>query len=119
MGDSRRVNRMAALIRSELSRILVQETADPRLQQVVITDVSLSRDLKNARVYVAPPASAAALKDTTRGLVRATPFFRRVLGDRLELRYVPQLEFRADEHTDRAIRVESLLDELKSPPSEE
>ena len=100
---------MAALIRSELSHLLLHEVADPRLREVVITEVDLSRDLRNARVYVA----AAASKDTEKGLRQAMPFFRRRLGDRLELKYVPVIEFRRDEHGEQVLRVQSLIEGIK------
>ena len=92
MSGTRRTSRMASLIRSELARVLIEEVSDPSLREVVITEVELSRDLKNARVYFAPLSGRdrTNLKEVDRGLHRALPFLKRKLGDcRLALRARP------------------------------
>ena len=48
---SYRTERVNELMRRELVLLLKQETKDPRLKQVVITDVIVSRDLTSAKVF--------------------------------------------------------------------
>ena len=110
-GNTRRTQRMASLIRSELARLLIEEVSDPRLREIVITEVELSPDLKNARVYFAIDASH--LKEVSQGFQRAIPFFRKKLGDNLALRYVPELLFQVDEHGNSLTRLLHIFDEIE------
>jgi ribosome-binding factor A len=103
---------VASLIRSELARLLIEEISDPRLKEVVITEVELSKDLKHARVLFAK--GEANLKEVDRGLHRAIPFFRRKLGDNLQLRFVPELDFQVDTHGDSLNRLLHLFDDVAS-----
>src|SRR4051812_48854883 len=112
IAHSRRPHKVASLIRSELARLLIEEISDPSLKDVVITEVELSRDLKLARVLFAK--GEANLKEVDRGLHRAAPFFRRKLGDGLQLRFVPALEFQLDTHGDTLNRLLHLFDDVAS-----
>jgi ribosome-binding factor A len=113
--DSRRTHKVASLIRSELARLLIEEISDPRLKEVVITEVELSRDLKHARVLFAK--GEGNLKEINQGLNRAVPFFRRKLADNLQLRYVPELGFQVDTHGDSLNRLLHLFDDVASQRS--
>ena len=109
---SHRVQKMASLIRSELSRLLISEVSDPRLRHIVITDVELSKDLRHARVYFEAGAVSDP-KEVSRGLVRAVSFLRRKLSANLDLKYVPELVFDLDKQASQVSRVLSLLEEVK------
>ncbi len=113
-----RAIRVADLIRRELSRLLLREAKDPRLQAVVITEVELSGDLRHARVFfggVAPAARPAALA----GLASASGFLRRSLGRELRLRYAPELTFLADESVDKSLHISALLKTLHTEDPED
>lgn len=112
MSDSRRAKRVASLIRSELSRAIVEDVADPSLHHIFINDVDLTPDLKSARVYYGVGAEIPK-KELDKGIKRVIPYFRKRLGENLGLRFVPELLFERDSHTDSAGRVMSLLDEIK------
>lgn len=105
---------MASLIRSELARVLIEEVSDPSLREVVITEVELSRDLKNARVFYAK--GAANVKEVGRGLHRALPYFKRKLGDNLQLRHIPDLQFEVDTHGESLTRLMNLFHEIEGNP---
>jgi len=117
--DNRRTQRVASLIRGELARVLLEEIADPALSTIHVNEVELSNDLKHARVFFSPGESQLKEKDLQRGLQRALPFFRRKLGDNLDLRYVPELEFEEDKHGDTVNRVFTLLRDAKSEGSKD
>jgi ribosome-binding factor A len=117
MSSSRRTQRMASLIRSELARILIEEIADPALSGLSVTEVELSADLKHARVFFHPPERKAH-KEIAKGLHRALPFFKKKLGDNLQLRYIPTIEFTHDTHAENVARVFSLIDEIHQPSPE-
>lgn len=115
--SSHRVQKIASLIRGELSRLLIAEVSDPRLKHVIITEVSLTKDLRHARVFY-EAGETSDKKEIVRGLGRANGFLRKRLGDNLELRYVPELVFETDEHSSNLNRVLAALDKIKDDRGE-
>jgi ribosome-binding factor A len=107
---TRRSERIADVIRLELARVLREEVRDPRVGFVTLTDVQLSPDLRNARVYVSTLDQDE--QGTLDALERATPFIRRALGQSAGLRFTPSLYFVYDHSLATGSRVESLLQEM-------
>jgi ribosome-binding factor A len=96
---------------------------DPAARDVVISAVRMTDDLSIARVYVRVLEEIGAEQQdaVVDALKRGSGFLRREIGQRLQLRHVPSLEFYWDEVVDSAIRIESILDEIRettSPGSE-
>ena len=85
---------------------------DPGIGFITFTRVKVSPDLQLARVYYTTLGDEAARRQTARALQRATGFFRRHVGDRLQLRRVPEIEFHFDESVGHQDRVEQILREL-------
>ena len=92
------------------------EVHDPKIGFITLTRVQVSPDLQVARVYYTSLADAAARKDTQKALDRATPFLRRQIGGRVQLRRVPELDFRFDESIAHQDRIEQILQELHQQP---
>ena len=99
-------------LRRLLGPALLHEVNDPRLRRLTVSEVVMSRDLRHATVYVisAETPDSRRCAEIEAGFVRSTPFFRRLIGHRGGLRYVPKLRFVLDDTEDRAERIESLLD---------
>ena len=104
---SERVNE---LIRRELVLLLKQETKDPRLKQVVITDVVVSLDLTSAKVFFSVDEDSK--KIVTSLLKKATGFFRSSLSKALDLRHTPTLSFIYDTTPNKGARIDDLLNKL-------
>ena len=85
---------------------------DPGIGFITVTRVKVSPDLQLARVYYTTLGDEAARRETARALERATGFFRRQIGERLQLRRVPELKFQFDESVGHQDRVEQILREL-------
>ena len=85
---------------------------DPGIGFITLTRVKVSPDLQLARVYYTTLGDEAARRETARALERATGFFRRQIGERLQLRRVPELKFQFDESVGHQDRVEQILREL-------
>jgi ribosome-binding factor A len=115
MATERRVARVAEQIKREVSQILLSEIKDARVGagMVSIVDVEVSSDLQNARIFVSIYGDEAAQRQTMEGLVSATPFVRREIGQRLGLRRVPTVVFLQDRSLERGSRVLALLNQLK------
>lgn len=117
----KRADRVAERLRAELMDMLLRgEVRDPAASAAFVTNVALTDDLQNARVYVRSVTDGADPDAIVRGLQRAAPYIRRELSPRLQLKYLPQLKFFWDEGVDRAARVEALLDEIRDedPPEQ-
>ena len=107
---SYRAERVNELIRRELVLLLSKETKDPRLQEVVITDVKVSRDLTSAKVFFSVDESAQ--KTVTTLLNKASGFFRSSLSKVLDLRHTPALSFIYDTTPNTGARMDDLLSKL-------
>ena len=110
-----RPERVAQFIRREIAGILEHRLSDPRLHGLVvsITDVEVSRDLSSANVFVSVLESGVARERALAALQSAAGFIRHLLGERLELREVPELHFHHDGSIERGARVEDLLRKLE------
>jgi ribosome-binding factor A len=104
----RRVNEsLREVIAEEVSRL-----KDPGLGFVTITGVDTAPDLRAARVYYSVLGDAEQHEATAAALRRAKPRIRGAVGDRVRLKYLPDLEFEFDESIDRGFRMEELLRRL-------
>jgi ribosome-binding factor A len=111
----KRAERVAGLLKEEISKIIQFELKDPRLGFVTVTAVRLTDDLRDARVFCGILGEAAARKETLEVLARAAPFIRREVGTRCRLRYAPTLTFHLDETAEKAARIDQLLRESTLP----
>lgn len=116
---SRRQERIAELLLEELSILISTELSDPRLDDalVSVTDVQVSPDLQNARVYIQHQAGPRATRQIIEALRHSHTFLRRQLAENLNLRMVPELHFAIDETEKRAHHIDELLDSLKDDGS--
>ena len=113
MAQGHRPDRVGEQIRDELSSLLARGAVhDPGIGFITLTRVKLSPDLQVARVFYTSLGDEKARKETAKALQRAMPFLRRQIGGALNLRRVPELEFRFDESIEHQDRIEQILREL-------
>jgi len=114
MATSRRVARVAELIKREVSVMLLQEIKDDRVGagMVSVTEVDVSRDLQHTKIFVSIYGTEEAKTETMAGLAAATGFIRREIGQRLALRRTPEVIFQEDRSFERGSKVLSLLNQL-------
>jgi ribosome-binding factor A len=108
----RRPEKLAESIREEVSQIVGYELEDPRVASVTVTDVRVSANLRDARVFVLAEGSEEERQEALRALQHAAPYVRRQLGTALNLRYTPELHFVRDTVEESAARVEALLTQV-------
>lgn len=109
----RRVDRVNALLQRELGQIISEELRDPRISFATVTAVETTPDLRTARVHVSVLGDEAQGREAMGALEGAKHHLRRALGDRTELRYVPDLVFALDRSAAHAARISSLLREAR------
>ena len=107
---SYRTERVNELVRRELVLLLKTETKDPRLKQVVITDVIVSRDLTSAKVFFSVDEDSNKIVSSL--LNKASGFFRSSLSKTLDFRHTPTLSFIYDRSLNTGTRMDDLLSKL-------
>ena len=119
-GASPRRLRVGEELRHALSSILVRgEMRDPNLRDcsITVTEVRMSPDLREARVFVLP-LGGENTDVILSGLKRAAPYLRTLMARAVQLRLAPTLIFSIDSSFDQASRVDNLLREHVATPSE-
>ena len=111
---TRRQERIAEVLTEELGLLIASELTDPRLDDamVTVTDVQVSPDLGNARVYIQHALPADQTRNVLSALQHSSTFLRRALVENLHLRVVPELHFVVDETAKRAHRIDEILDRI-------
>ena len=115
MANSRRVARVAALIKREVSQMLIGEIKDDRVGagMVSVTDVNVSGDLQHAKIFVSIYGTEEAKKETMEGLESSAGYVRKELGSRMQLRRTPTVKFLEDRSLERGDNMLSLLNKIR------
>ncbi len=114
MRSFKRSDRVGGLIQKTLSQILQKKIKDPRLETIMISAVRMTPDLKLARIYFTVFGSGTSKESAYEGLKKARGFVKRSLAQRLNLRYMPELEFFYDESFDYGERIDRLLSTIEA-----
>lgn len=109
----KRTDRVNALLQRELAQLISEELRDPRIPFATVTAVEVTADLRTARVHVSFLGDEQQGREAIAALEGATPYLRREIGDRTDLRSVPELVFVEDRSAERAARISALLREAK------
>jgi ribosome-binding factor A len=114
MAQGRRVERMASLIRREISELLVNGIKDERISlgMVSVTQVEVAGDLQHCKIFVSVFGSDEDRQTTLDGLKSAAPFVKGELARRLNLRRTPEVQFLLDRGLERGGAVLGLLSQL-------
>lgn len=111
---SRRSERLADLIRQVLGELLEREVKDPRIGFTTLTEVQLTGDLRQARVYVSILGNDEAREQGMEGLAAAKAFLRHQLAHRLQLRHTPEIDFQLDRSQEYNERLDELIRRTKT-----
>jgi len=112
---TRRMDRVNALLRQEISRVLAVELRDPRLASVVsVTLVDASPDLRHANVLISVLGDKSEKRRTLKALKSAAGFIHRNLRQKLTIKAVPSLDFHLDESIEHGTEVLRIIDQVTS-----
>lgn len=114
MANSRRVARVAALIKREVSHMLLNEIKDDRVGSgmVSVTEVNVSGDLQHAKIFVSIYGTEEAKLETMAGLESSVNYVRKELGSRMQLRRTPTVKFFEDKSLERGDKMLNLLNKI-------
>lgn len=111
--SSRRVLKAAEAIREVVSTAILIEIRDPRIQNVTVTRVEVTKDMRNAKVYVSVRGDEAQEKLCLRGLKNSAGFLQQKIAARIDTRYIPRLSFEIDEGLKNSMEVAKILQEVR------
>lgn len=106
-------------MKKELSDIIGRKIKDPRVGFVTVTDVQVTGDLQQAKVYISVLGDDEKRQDTLIGLAKAKGFIRSEIGRRIRLRKTPELFFEFDESMEYGNRINTLIHELNRNDSDD
>ncbi|MBR0283781.1 MAG: 30S ribosome-binding factor RbfA, partial [Selenomonadaceae bacterium] len=104
-----RVEKLQELIKQEISQMILQELKDPRIGFVTVTQVEVTGDLREAKVYVSIMGGDEQVKESWQGLQSSLGFIRREIGKRIRLRFTPEISFALDKSLDYSAHIQELL----------
>ncbi len=116
----RRPERLAESLKVEIAEVVGFELDDPRLETVTVTDVTVSDDLRDAKVFVLIRGSDDEVETALKTLRHASTFVRQQVAMDLDLRHAPHLHFVRDTAEENASRVSEVLGTLEiKPPADD
>ncbi len=107
-----RSHRVGGQILREISHLLLTKVKDPRLKGITLTDVRVTKDLRHASVYYSLLGKDEQKREVQAGFESAKGFIRKEIGERLHLRYVPDIQFQYDTSLETGQKMERLLEKL-------
>jgi ribosome-binding factor A len=111
---SNRSKKVATQIKNEIGNLLQTQIKDPLIGFVTITNVLISDDLRNAKVYFSVLGDSKQKNKSIQGLNRARTYIQSEIGSKLGLRYVPIVNFYIDETLEYQEHINELLKSLDS-----
>ncbi len=108
-----RVDKIAHAIKKEVSTIVHSELNDPRLGFVTITEVEMSPDLRVAKVSFSVLGKEEEFKKSKEALDSSSGFIRKLIAERIKLRFTPEFIFKIDKSIEYSVRVEEILNKIK------
>jgi len=104
-----RLRQVDESLKEVLAEIIERQVSDPRLEMVTITGVQVSRDRRYATVFVTAHPGPERYPDVLAGFESAKGRIRSLLGERITMKFTPELEFRIDESVDEGARIDRAL----------
>ena len=121
--SSNRPQKVGQLIQKELGNLLIEGLKDPRIGFATVTEVRVTGDLRQAKVFISVYGSEQERQDSLEGFLAAAGFLKRALSRSLRLRFMPDLLFELDTSLDQAQRLDEIIyaieaGELEIPETE-
>ena len=108
-----RQDKVAIAIKKEVSNIIHDELRDPRIGFITITRVEVTKDLRFAKIFFSVLGKEEDRQKSKDALDSALGFVRRLIAERIQLRFAPELMFKEDRSSEYSVRIQEVLDEIK------
>lgn len=110
--SQRRLEKMNELLKETIAGLLLTKSKDPRLKAVNVTGVKVTADLKKAVVHYSVLGGEAEKETAKKALDKAKGFVRSAVGERLSLKYSPEIKFEFDRNLEYAQHMNEILNGL-------
>ncbi len=110
----KRAARVGEELLREVADVLTRKVRDPRVRAATLTGIQLSNDLKHAKIFYSFIGGGEDIKQVQAGLDSATGFIKREVGQRIELKYIPDVVFKFDPTLKKAQYMEELFERVRS-----
>jgi ribosome-binding factor A len=107
--STRRTLKAAEAIREVVSMTILTDLRDPRVENVTVTRVEVSPDMRNAKVHVSVMGSEVKQNLAIKGLESSAGYLQSKIGDRIDTRYTPKLVFKLDDGVKKSIAIAKML----------
>ena len=108
-----RVEKVQEAIKNELSKMLLTDVKDPRIQFVTVTGVELTDDMSYAKVFISLYGPEDKQEETWKALQKSLGFMRSEIAKRIRLRFAPTLILQKDTSMEYSAHIQSILDKIK------
>jgi ribosome-binding factor A len=115
--SSRRIQKAAEAIREVVSLSILTDLRDPRIENVTVTYVDVSPDMRQAKVHVSIMGDEAKQRRCLHGLQHSAGYLQSKIAERIDTRYTPRLRFELDLGVKKSLEISRMLNELL--PSDE
>lgn len=119
MSSEHRIKRVEHTVKTVIAEIIQQEIKDPNLGFITISDVHISKDLRNAIVFVSVLQQKGKVEDSIDILQGARGIIKKHLRERVVMKYMPELTFKHDTSLDNAFHIEEVLKKIHSENPEQ
>ncbi|MBP7177002.1 MAG: 30S ribosome-binding factor RbfA [Thermoclostridium sp.] len=114
-----RTDRIAGEMKKEIADLIRNTIKDPRLPELVsVTAVRVTKDLRYAKVFVSVYGNDQEKKDALQALKHAAGFVRHEVGQRIQLRYTPEILFVLDDSIEYGMHISNLINKTMNPENE-
>ncbi|HEA5997536.1 TPA: 30S ribosome-binding factor RbfA [Staphylococcus aureus] len=110
--SSMRAERVGEQMKKELMYIINNKVKDPRVGFITITDVVLTNDLSQAKVFLTVLGNDKEVENTFKALDKAKGFIKSELGSRMRLRIMPELMYEYDQSIEYGNKIERMIQDL-------
>ena len=114
-----RIDKIQEELRQQVSMIVQQELRDPRIGFVTITEVELTADLKEAKIYFTIMDTGRSTEGTVRALKNSAAYVRRLIGQRIKIKFTPEIKFVYDDSQIRQSRIDEIIDKIHKESKDE
>ena len=109
MAKQLRIEKLQELIKQEMGKMLLTDLKDPRIGFVTVTDVEMTGDLRSAKIFISVMGGEDKVKSSLEGLQSALGYIRREIGQRIKIRFTPEISFALDTSLDYGDHIQKLL----------
>ena len=114
-----RTERVSSFLKEEVGAIIEKEFSGASVGFVTVTDVHISPDLRNAKIYISVMGDENIKEKSLDTLNQNSKHIRHIIGSHLQMKFTPSVEFFLDDTLDRVEKIDAILKKIHDDSSSE